>query len=187
MKTVVGCLLNFRGAWAAMEPAMRQAPHFKPPQHPVLYLKPANTWRRSCLCILSMSLRASAPVSSSEFARLLCLSASWTVFMNRSCLASMHDSFFDALLLSTRIWLNCSFAVCSSFNMDVETAWLPLQSTHWPAFFSTSLAWLPWLLAWTLSWGPCAESDMAVTGLGGGLAGVLPVTGCRLEVGYIRK
>ena len=46
MKTVVGCLLNFRGTWAAMEPAMRQAPHFKPPQHPVLYLKPANTWRR---------------------------------------------------------------------------------------------------------------------------------------------
>jgi 5-oxopent-3-ene-1,2,5-tricarboxylate decarboxylase/2-hydroxyhepta-2,4-diene-1,7-dioate isomerase len=46
MKTVVGCLLNFRGAWAAMEPAMHQEPHFKPPRHPVLYLKPANTWRR---------------------------------------------------------------------------------------------------------------------------------------------
>lgn len=44
MKTVVGCLLNFRGAWAAMEPAMHQEPHFKPPRHPVLYLKPANTW-----------------------------------------------------------------------------------------------------------------------------------------------
>ena len=50
MKTVVGCLLNFRGTWAAMEPAMRQAPHFKPPQHPVLYLKPANTWRRDGFC-----------------------------------------------------------------------------------------------------------------------------------------
>ncbi len=46
MKTVVGCLLNFRGAWAAMEPAMHQEPHFKPPRHPVLYLKPANTWAR---------------------------------------------------------------------------------------------------------------------------------------------
>jgi len=45
MKTVVGCLLNFRGAWQAMEPAMHKEPHFRPPQHPVLYLKPANTWR----------------------------------------------------------------------------------------------------------------------------------------------
>lgn len=44
MKTVVGALLNFRGAWAAMEPAMREAPHHRPPVHPVLYVKPANTW-----------------------------------------------------------------------------------------------------------------------------------------------
>lgn len=42
---VLGVLLNFRGAWAAMEPAMHLAPHHKPPVHPVLYLKPANTWR----------------------------------------------------------------------------------------------------------------------------------------------
>lgn len=45
MRTVVGALLNFKGAWAAMGPAMHQEPHFKPPQHVVLYLKPANTWR----------------------------------------------------------------------------------------------------------------------------------------------
>ena len=44
--TVVGCLLNFQGAWKAMEPAMHREPHFKPPQHPVLYLKPSNTFRR---------------------------------------------------------------------------------------------------------------------------------------------
>jgi 5-oxopent-3-ene-1,2,5-tricarboxylate decarboxylase / 2-hydroxyhepta-2,4-diene-1,7-dioate isomerase len=47
MKTVVGALLNFRGAWAAMEPAMHREPHHKPPVHPVLYIKPANTWRRA--------------------------------------------------------------------------------------------------------------------------------------------
>ena len=47
MKTVVGCLLNFRGAWQAAEPVMHQEPHFRPPQHAVLYLKPANTWRGS--------------------------------------------------------------------------------------------------------------------------------------------
>jgi 5-oxopent-3-ene-1,2,5-tricarboxylate decarboxylase / 2-hydroxyhepta-2,4-diene-1,7-dioate isomerase len=45
MRTVVGALLNFRGAWTAMEPAMHKEPHFKPPKHVVLYLKPANTWR----------------------------------------------------------------------------------------------------------------------------------------------
>lgn len=47
MRTVVGALLNFRGAWAAMEPAMGREPHYKPPVHPVLYIKPANTWRAS--------------------------------------------------------------------------------------------------------------------------------------------
>lgn len=44
-RTVVGCLLNFQGAWKAMEPAMHQEPHFRPPQHAVLYLKPSNTFR----------------------------------------------------------------------------------------------------------------------------------------------
>ena len=44
MKTVVGAWLNYRGAWAAMESTMRAPPHHKPPEHPVLYLKPANTW-----------------------------------------------------------------------------------------------------------------------------------------------
>ena len=45
MKTVVGAWLNYRGAWAAMEGTMREPPHHKPPEYPVLYLKPANTWR----------------------------------------------------------------------------------------------------------------------------------------------
>ena len=43
-RIVVGPLLNFRGAWQAMEPAMQREPHFKPPKHVVLYLKPANTF-----------------------------------------------------------------------------------------------------------------------------------------------
>ena len=45
MRTVVGALLNFRGVWEAMEPAMHEEPHFRPPRHVVLYVKPANTWR----------------------------------------------------------------------------------------------------------------------------------------------
>ncbi|MFM6131069.1 MAG: fumarylacetoacetate hydrolase family protein, partial [Sphaerospermopsis kisseleviana] len=46
-RTVVGALLEFQGAWQALEPAMAQAPHHRPPVHPVLYVKPANTWARA--------------------------------------------------------------------------------------------------------------------------------------------
>jgi len=46
-RTVVGAMLEFQGAWLAMEPAMLQPPHHRPPAHPVLYIKPANTWRRN--------------------------------------------------------------------------------------------------------------------------------------------
>jgi 5-oxopent-3-ene-1,2,5-tricarboxylate decarboxylase / 2-hydroxyhepta-2,4-diene-1,7-dioate isomerase len=46
-RTVVGAALEFQGAWAAMEPAMQLAPHHRPPVHPVLYIKPANTWCRA--------------------------------------------------------------------------------------------------------------------------------------------
>lgn len=47
MRTVVGAFLNFQGAWDTMEPLMHKEPHFKPPQHIILYVKPANTWRTS--------------------------------------------------------------------------------------------------------------------------------------------
>lgn len=43
-RTVVGALLEFQGAWQALEPVMAQPPHHRPPVHPVLYIKPANTW-----------------------------------------------------------------------------------------------------------------------------------------------
>lgn len=43
-RTVVGALLEFQGAWQALEPVMAQPPHLRPPVHPVLYIKPANTW-----------------------------------------------------------------------------------------------------------------------------------------------
>lgn len=41
--TVYGVLLNDRGALAALGDAVHQAPYGKPPQAPVLYIKPANT------------------------------------------------------------------------------------------------------------------------------------------------
>jgi 5-oxopent-3-ene-1,2,5-tricarboxylate decarboxylase / 2-hydroxyhepta-2,4-diene-1,7-dioate isomerase len=42
--TVYGTLLNFKAELAAMQPQMNQPPYQAPPQAPVLYIKPANTW-----------------------------------------------------------------------------------------------------------------------------------------------
>lgn len=42
--TVYGTLLNFRGEYEALGEAMHQPPYKAPPQAPVLYVKPANTW-----------------------------------------------------------------------------------------------------------------------------------------------
>lgn len=42
--TVYGTLLNFKTELAAMQPQMNQPPYKAPPQAPVLYIKPANTW-----------------------------------------------------------------------------------------------------------------------------------------------
>src|SRR5690606_36545429 len=42
--TVYGTLLNFRGELEALAPKMNEAPYKAPPQAPVLYVKPANTW-----------------------------------------------------------------------------------------------------------------------------------------------
>jgi 5-oxopent-3-ene-1,2,5-tricarboxylate decarboxylase / 2-hydroxyhepta-2,4-diene-1,7-dioate isomerase len=46
-RTVVGAMFEFQSAWLAAEPSMLQPPHHRPPAHPVLYIKPANTWRRA--------------------------------------------------------------------------------------------------------------------------------------------
>jgi 5-oxopent-3-ene-1,2,5-tricarboxylate decarboxylase / 2-hydroxyhepta-2,4-diene-1,7-dioate isomerase len=42
--TVLGVLMNHRPALAALGEAAHQAPYKAPPQAPVLYLKPRNTW-----------------------------------------------------------------------------------------------------------------------------------------------
>ena len=42
--TVYGCLLNFQREWQQLGDTMVQPPHNAPPQAPVLYIKPANTW-----------------------------------------------------------------------------------------------------------------------------------------------
>lgn len=42
--TVYGTLMNFRGERDALGAKMNEAPYQAPPQAPVLYIKPANTW-----------------------------------------------------------------------------------------------------------------------------------------------
>lgn len=42
--TVYGTLMNFRGEWDALGAKMNEPPYQAPPQAPVLYIKPANTW-----------------------------------------------------------------------------------------------------------------------------------------------
>ena len=42
--TVYGTLMNFRAELDALGDAMQQPPYKAPPQAPVLYVKPANTW-----------------------------------------------------------------------------------------------------------------------------------------------
>jgi 5-oxopent-3-ene-1,2,5-tricarboxylate decarboxylase / 2-hydroxyhepta-2,4-diene-1,7-dioate isomerase len=42
--TVIGTLLNTRSALDALADTVRQTPGERPPQAPVLYIKPANTW-----------------------------------------------------------------------------------------------------------------------------------------------
>ena len=42
--TVYGTLMNFRGEHDALAAQMNQPPYKAPPQAPVLYVKPANTW-----------------------------------------------------------------------------------------------------------------------------------------------
>jgi 5-oxopent-3-ene-1,2,5-tricarboxylate decarboxylase/2-hydroxyhepta-2,4-diene-1,7-dioate isomerase len=42
--TVYGTRMNFRGELDALGAQMNEAPYKAPPQAPVLYVKPANTW-----------------------------------------------------------------------------------------------------------------------------------------------
>lgn len=44
ISTVYGTLLNFKGAYAELEPHMQDAPYESPPKAPILYIKPKNTF-----------------------------------------------------------------------------------------------------------------------------------------------
>jgi 5-oxopent-3-ene-1,2,5-tricarboxylate decarboxylase / 2-hydroxyhepta-2,4-diene-1,7-dioate isomerase len=50
--TVYGTLMNFRGELDAVGAKMNEAPYQAPPQAPVLYVKPANTWSENGAIIM---------------------------------------------------------------------------------------------------------------------------------------
>ncbi|MGA0572987.1 fumarylacetoacetate hydrolase family protein [Variovorax sp. VNK109] len=56
--TVYGTLLNFRSEFDAWAPKMNEAPYKAPPNAPILYVKPVNTWSTSGAAI---PVPASAP------------------------------------------------------------------------------------------------------------------------------
>jgi 5-oxopent-3-ene-1,2,5-tricarboxylate decarboxylase / 2-hydroxyhepta-2,4-diene-1,7-dioate isomerase len=91
--TVYGTLMNFRGELDALAGKMNEAPYQAPPQAPVLYVKPANTWTEN-------GGRIAIPAGAGEVAigatvAMVMQSAreiAGFVLMNDVCLP--HDSFY---------------------------------------------------------------------------------------------
>ncbi len=81
--TVYGTLLNFKAELAAMQPQMNQPPYKAPPQAPVLYVKPANTWSAN-----GASIAVPARVAEVEIGATI---AMVIVSTNKSVLCLMND------------------------------------------------------------------------------------------------
>ena len=89
--TVYGTLLNFKAEFAAMASQMNQPPYKAPPQAPVLYVKPANTWSAN-----GASIPVPARVQEVEIGATIAMVVSTKqiryVLMNDLCMP--HSSFF---------------------------------------------------------------------------------------------
>lgn len=89
--TVYGTLLNFRAELAAMQPQMHQPPYKAPPQAPVLYIKPANTWSANGASI-AMPARAPEVEIGATIGMIVSNKQVHYVLMND--LSIPHSSFF---------------------------------------------------------------------------------------------
>ena len=89
--TVYGTLLNFKAEMAALQPQMNQPPYKAPPQAPVLYIKPANTWSEN-----GASIAVPARIPEVEIGATIAMVVSNKqiryVLMNDLCIP--HGSFF---------------------------------------------------------------------------------------------
>ena len=91
--TVYGTLMNFRGELDALGDKMKQPPYKAPPQAPVLYVKPANTWSENGASIPVP--KGVAEVAVGATVAMVMKSATEIagyVLMNDLCIP--HDSFF---------------------------------------------------------------------------------------------
>jgi 5-oxopent-3-ene-1,2,5-tricarboxylate decarboxylase / 2-hydroxyhepta-2,4-diene-1,7-dioate isomerase len=89
--TVYGTLLNFKAELAALQPQMNQPPYKAPPQAPVLYIKPANTWSANGVAI-AVPVRVPEVEIGATVAMVLSNQQIRYVLMND--LSIPHSSFF---------------------------------------------------------------------------------------------
>jgi 5-oxopent-3-ene-1,2,5-tricarboxylate decarboxylase / 2-hydroxyhepta-2,4-diene-1,7-dioate isomerase len=89
--TVYGTLLNFKAELAALQPQMNQPPYKAPPQAPVLYVKPANTWSAN-----GASIAVPARVAEVEIGATIAMVISHQQlrFVLMNDLSIPHSSFF---------------------------------------------------------------------------------------------
>lgn len=91
--TVYGTLMNFRGELEALGDKVNEPPYKAPPQAPVLYIKPANTWTENGGAI---ALPANVPEVEvgATIAMVMKSAREIAGFMLMNDLSIPHDSFF---------------------------------------------------------------------------------------------
>jgi 5-oxopent-3-ene-1,2,5-tricarboxylate decarboxylase / 2-hydroxyhepta-2,4-diene-1,7-dioate isomerase len=93
--TVYGTLLNFKSELAVMQPQMNQPPYQAPPQAPILYIKPANTWSAN-----DASIAVPARVAKVEIGATIAMvmmangSTQYIRYVLMNDLSIPHNSFF---------------------------------------------------------------------------------------------
>lgn len=91
--TVYGTLMNFRGELDALGAKMNEAPYKAPPQAPVLYVKPANTWSENGAAIPVPSRVPEVEVGATV-AMVMKSATEVAGFVLMNDLSVPHDNFF---------------------------------------------------------------------------------------------
>lgn len=91
--TVYGTLMNFRGELDALGAKMNEAPYKAPPQAPVLYVKPANTWSENGAAI-PVPARVPEVEVGATVAMVMKSATEVAGFVLMNDLSVPHDNFF---------------------------------------------------------------------------------------------
>jgi 5-oxopent-3-ene-1,2,5-tricarboxylate decarboxylase / 2-hydroxyhepta-2,4-diene-1,7-dioate isomerase len=89
--TIYGVLLNFKAEVAVMQPQMNQPPYKAPPQAPILYVKPANTWSANGV---SIAVPARVPHVEIGATIAMVVSNKQMCYVLMNDLSIPHNSFF---------------------------------------------------------------------------------------------